>query len=298
MILNFDTPAASFCLVICLVVVAIYIVIINKRQKRHEDFLMRQKSKERAVLMTDNLKSFDNNRSNSNKDTEKLISEFSFPQHAIDKVAKKYNLDKDQMKIVVDGLREYFFLSKIVKGKPLSMPSLVVDDLWHEFILCTKSYREFCDAAFGFYLDHNPSIPGYNSNDADSMARVWHASCLHNNNRLRRSRNASALFTIDYSFGITPINNPLTMLDTMGMLDVSKLRDNKTDYVSDYKKQNNSSDLLIINAAGCSGASHTSKTSSGKDNGGSQSSCSSTSTSDSKSSCSSASSCSSCGGGG
>jgi len=36
------------------------------------------------------------------------------------------------------------------------MPSNLVDDAWHEFILDTASYIEFCEGAFGEYLHHTP----------------------------------------------------------------------------------------------------------------------------------------------
>jgi hypothetical protein len=39
----------------------------------------------------------------------------------------------------------------------LSMPSTVVDDLWHEMLLYTRDYAVFCDAAFGRF--HPPTAP-------------------------------------------------------------------------------------------------------------------------------------------
>ena len=36
------------------------------------------------------------------------------------------------------------------------MPSKVVDNLWHEFILNTREYEQFCQQAFGRYLHHTP----------------------------------------------------------------------------------------------------------------------------------------------
>jgi hypothetical protein len=38
----------------------------------------------------------------------------------------------------------------------IAMPSRVADDAWHEFILMTRLYHEFCDEAFGRYLHHTP----------------------------------------------------------------------------------------------------------------------------------------------
>ena len=45
------------------------------------------------------------------------------------------------------------------------MPSQAVDVLWHEFILYTKAYDDFCRKAFGRFLHHTPAAvlkPGQN----------------------------------------------------------------------------------------------------------------------------------------
>ncbi len=35
----------------------------------------------------------------------------------------------------------------------------LLDEMWHTFLLFTRAYREFCDAALGGYVDHEPNIP-------------------------------------------------------------------------------------------------------------------------------------------
>jgi len=40
-------------------------------------------------------------------------------------------------------------------GKILT-PSQVVDDVWHEFILCTQAYTDFCQERYGRYVHHHP----------------------------------------------------------------------------------------------------------------------------------------------
>lgn len=39
-------------------------------------------------------------------------------------------------------------------------PSHRVDLAWHEFILCTRAYRTFCESQFGKYIDHHPGGSG------------------------------------------------------------------------------------------------------------------------------------------
>ncbi len=36
------------------------------------------------------------------------------------------------------------------------MPSVAVDDMWHELVLHTRDYAAFCETAFGRFLHHTP----------------------------------------------------------------------------------------------------------------------------------------------
>lgn len=51
-------------------------------------------------------------------------------------------------------LRKFFSL--IVGAKPIAMISPRIDCLWHALITFTPLYREFCNRAFGFFVDHVP----------------------------------------------------------------------------------------------------------------------------------------------
>ena len=37
-------------------------------------------------------------------------------------------------------------------------PSGFVDEFWHEYVLDTKGYRQFCDEIFGSFWEHNPTV--------------------------------------------------------------------------------------------------------------------------------------------
>ena len=54
------------------------------------------------------------------------------------------------------GLRQWLRLHVLAPGE-LAMPSRSVDVLWHEFILHTKVYDEFCARAYGHKLHHKPA---------------------------------------------------------------------------------------------------------------------------------------------
>lgn len=51
------------------------------------------------------------------------------------------------------------FLDLIFKSKKSLTPSLVVDLIWHEFILFTRLYVRFCEQRYGRYIHHHPGGP-------------------------------------------------------------------------------------------------------------------------------------------
>lgn len=42
--------------------------------------------------------------------------------------------------------------------RPLG-PTARIDRVWHEFILCTRAYREWCQAHLSRFVDHTPDKP-------------------------------------------------------------------------------------------------------------------------------------------
>ncbi|MET0305015.1 MAG: hypothetical protein ABW196_02160 [Solirubrobacterales bacterium] len=73
------------------------------------------------------------------------------------RVRRRYpQLGEEEWKQVEQGLREWFICCAWRGRSLLGMPSRVVDDAWHEFILDSVAYTAFCEAAFGAYLHHTP----------------------------------------------------------------------------------------------------------------------------------------------
>jgi hypothetical protein len=52
-------------------------------------------------------------------------------------------------------------------GAELGVASDVVDAMWHEFILFTREYVDFCEEFLGSYLHHRPCGPGMAASAAD-----------------------------------------------------------------------------------------------------------------------------------
>ncbi len=79
----------------------------------------------------------------------------------------------------------------------LGMPSRLVDEAWHEFLLDSLSYVGFCDVAFGEYLHHTPD-EAMSTPMPDALGetvRAWDRSDLG-------SREESVLWDLDGRFAI------------------------------------------------------------------------------------------------
>lgn len=88
---------------------------------------------------------------------EAHIAAYEFPAH-IEKRVRRRNpeLDDAGWALVEQGLREWFVCCAWRGRTVLGMPSKLVDEAWHEFILDSLAYTGFCKAAFGEYLHHTP----------------------------------------------------------------------------------------------------------------------------------------------
>jgi len=106
--------------------------------------------------------------------------------------------------LVANGLRQ-FFLAHLKSGRRyVSMPSQAADELWHEFILHTRQYDEFCRQAFGRFLHHTPAVvlAGRHRQANAGLRRCWWYACLEENLNPRQATRLPLLFALDAKLGI------------------------------------------------------------------------------------------------
>lgn len=53
-------------------------------------------------------------------------------------------------------MKKFLFISRM-PGVFIPDELLIVDEMWHNFILFTKEYQDFCSFYFGQYLHHTPA---------------------------------------------------------------------------------------------------------------------------------------------
>jgi hypothetical protein len=89
------------------------------------------------------------------------------------------------------------------KGKFVAMPSRVVDSMWHEFILHTRAYREWCDLVLGRFMDHVPAeVLGRKAPNNDGLRRAWYWACRDEAIKPRSPSRLPLLFALDAKLAI------------------------------------------------------------------------------------------------
>ena len=133
-----------------------------------------------------------------------FIRSYMFPPGLLDKLlVLRPELSLKDRQLVARALRQFFLAYHKSGYKHVAMPSQVVDDLWHEFILYTKNYQSFCRQAFGRYMHHIPAaVLGKNKQNNDAIRRIWHFACLEENINPQRATRLPLLFALDAKWNI------------------------------------------------------------------------------------------------
>lgn len=63
-----------------------------------------------------------------------------------------FDISRPECDLAVQCL-QLFFITRAHSNEPIVLPK-IVDWAWHEFIVDTRSYHDFCKATFGQYLHH------------------------------------------------------------------------------------------------------------------------------------------------
>ena len=135
---------------------------------------------------------------------ERFVRDFPFPKSIPQKLMKHYpHLNESQVERVMYGLREYFVICNTAGRRMVSMPSQVVDIAWHEFILFTRSYEEFCKQGLGRFLHHTPAEAMSSPQIAqDGIKRAWRLSCLREGLDPKNTLVLPTLFALDAELAI------------------------------------------------------------------------------------------------
>jgi hypothetical protein len=128
-----------------------------------------------------------------------FVRGYSFPKGLFDKLQARHPaLTLKDCQLVAQALRQFFGAYLQGGCRPVAMPSQVVDDLWHEFILHTRNYEHFCRQAFGGFMHHTPAVAmGGVARSNAGLRRCWWHCCRAEHINPRAPTRLPLLFAID-----------------------------------------------------------------------------------------------------
>lgn len=129
----------------------------------------------------------------------KYLETYRFHPALRKKVQALYpHLSDDNITLVFDTLRNYFFMTHRAGKTMVSMPSQVVDVAWHEFILFTRAYKEFCDRGLGRFLHHSPTeVMKTPTLAQEGIKRAWRLACTAEKIDPKKPDRLPMIFAID-----------------------------------------------------------------------------------------------------
>src|SRR5688572_500826 len=130
---------------------------------------------------------------------DRLIRESPLPMWLKRKLRQAHpGLSLKDAELVERGLRQFFLACHRSRGKFVAMPSRAVDTMWHDFILHTQAYRDWCILAMGRFLHHTPAEAlGGQARHNDGLRRAWFWSCKDEAINPRHPTRLPLLFALD-----------------------------------------------------------------------------------------------------
>jgi len=80
----------------------------------------------------------------------------AFTKAFASKIARKHEWSNAFALKAISEYKKFVYLG-VVSNFHVT-PSKIIDVVWHEHLLFTRAYREFCDHVIGYQFDHNPEL--------------------------------------------------------------------------------------------------------------------------------------------
>ena len=134
-----------------------------------------------------------------------FIRHYKFPPGLLQKLQVRHpQIQAKEFSLIAQALRQFFLGYLLSNKQPVGMPSRIADDLWHEFILYTKQYAEFCQQAFGEFFHHTPAAAmGAHKETNTGLRRIWWYCCKEENIAPRKPLRMPLLFALDSKLNVT-----------------------------------------------------------------------------------------------
>jgi hypothetical protein len=92
--------------------------------------------------------------------------------------AKTYGISREQSEEIFEQVKKWLWLGHqqrlagMTKGLSIDLPLVVIDEMWHNFVLFTREYTAFCTHYFGYYLHHAPVTEAEDNESAHGLGAM------------------------------------------------------------------------------------------------------------------------------
>lgn len=77
-------------------------------------------------------------------------------EDVVDRFLKMYDVSEQEALEIFDETLKWLWLGNQIEGVFIDDSTLIIDEMWHNFILFTQDYEVFCLNNFGRYIHHQP----------------------------------------------------------------------------------------------------------------------------------------------
>jgi hypothetical protein len=89
----------------------------------------------------------------------------------IEKLLKEQIADSpSEAQALFTEVKRYILLAQLDDKTPWKMHSLRVDEAWHQFVLFTQEYIQYCERFFNHYVQHNPGNAPNTNRDVENSS--------------------------------------------------------------------------------------------------------------------------------
>jgi hypothetical protein len=111
----------------------------------------------------------------SNKDMVDRIDSFKAPWLEEKLLDKNVFKSREEFQEAFLEFKKFVILSDKYDGS-IAMTSEKVDEVWHQFILFTPQYHQFCEETLGSYLHHEPTTSNSNPGEKRNFVDIYEAT--------------------------------------------------------------------------------------------------------------------------
>lgn len=177
--------------------------------------------------------------------------EYQFPPSVLERWKANYPLLNEQHFALAQKALLQFFefiyyknINSVNQNKQAAvMVSEIADQLWHEFILNTQDYSDFCEKTFGKYIHHKPNNKDvtYDWTDKEISLNMMHLYRHTRDNYYNSVKNTPLIFTIDEALHIP----------NGYKFDIKKIEEQNKKITDDEEEKNKNSSISCSSCSGC-----------------------------------------------